>query len=149
MLFRDLGARYRDEGSLAAGADVVRDTLDDFGVRPRIVDGSGLSRRNRATPREVVRLLERMHNQDIARTFRDSLAVAGLTGTVKKRMRGSAAAGRCNVKTGTLRLVSALAGYCRAADGRDIGFALMSNKANTFAAKAREDRIAIAIARLG
>ena len=131
MLFRELGAQYRDEGSLAAGADVVRDTLDDFGVRPRIVDGSGLSRANRATPRQVVRLLERMHDQDIAQTFRASLAVTGVTGTVKARMRGTAAAGRCHVKTGTLRLVSALAGYCRTADGRDIGFALMFNKANT------------------
>jgi len=149
MLFRELGARYRDEGSLAAGADVVRDTLDDFGVHPRIVDGSGLSRRNRATPREVVRLLERMRNQDIAQTWRDSLAVTGVTGTVKARMRRTAAAGRCHVKTGTLRLVSALAGYCRTANGRNLGFALMFNRANTPAAKAREDRIAVAIARLG
>ena len=149
MLFRELGARYRDEGSLAAGADVVRDTLDDFGLHPRIVDGSGLSRRNRATPREVVRLLERMRNQDIAQTWRDSLAVTGVTGTVKARMRRTAAAGRCHVKTGTLRLVSALAGYCRTANGRNLGFALMFNRANTPAAKAREDRIAVAIARLG
>ena len=149
MLFRELGARYRDEGSLAAGADVVRDTLDDFGLHPRIVDGSGLSRRNRATPREVVRLLERMRNQDIAQTWRDSLAVTGVTGTVKARMRRTAAAGRCHVKTGTLRLVSALAGYCRTANGRDLGFALMFNQADTPAAKAREDRIAVAIARLG
>ncbi|MDQ3723492.1 MAG: D-alanyl-D-alanine carboxypeptidase/D-alanyl-D-alanine-endopeptidase [Actinomycetota bacterium] len=149
MLFRELGARYRDDGSLVAGADVVRDTLDDFGVRPRIVDGSGLSRSNRATPRQVVRLLERMHNQDIVRTFRESLAVTGVTGTVKDRMRATAAAGRCSVKTGTLRLVSTLAGYCRTASGRDIGFALMFNRANTWAAKAREDRIAAAIARLG
>ena len=149
MLFRELGARYRDEGTLATGADVLRDTLDDFGVRPKIVDGSGLSRSNRATPRQVVRLLERMHNQDIARTFRDSLAVTGVTGTVKARMRGTAAAGRCDVKTGTLRLVSALAGYCRTADGRDIGFALMFNKAYVPAAKAREDRIVVNIARLG
>ena len=149
MLFRELGARYRDEGSLAAGADVVRDTLDDFGLHPRIVDGSGLSRRNRATPREVVRLLERMRNQDIAQTWRDSLAVTGVTGTVKARMRRTAAAGRCHVKTGTLRLVSALAGYCRTANGRDLGFALMFNRANTLAAKAREDRITVAIARLG
>jgi D-alanyl-D-alanine carboxypeptidase/D-alanyl-D-alanine-endopeptidase (penicillin-binding protein 4) len=148
MLFRELGARYRDAGSLAAGADVVRDTLDDFGIRPKIVDGSGLSRSNRATPREVVRLLERMHNQDIAQTFRESLAVAGVSGTVKARMRRSAATGRCNVKTGTLRRVSALVGYCLTADGRDIGFALMFNKANVAAAKARENRIAVAIARL-
>jgi len=148
MLFKELGARYRDAGTTAAGADVVRDTLDDFGVRPRIVDGSGLSRVNRATPRQVVRLLERMRNRDVAASFRASLAVTGATGTVKSRLRGTSAAGRCQVKTGTLRGVSALAGYCRAAGGRDIGFALMSNRANTNAAKAREDRIAGAIARL-
>jgi D-alanyl-D-alanine carboxypeptidase/D-alanyl-D-alanine-endopeptidase (penicillin-binding protein 4) len=148
MLVKELGARYRDAGTTAAGATVVRDTLDDFGVRPRVVDGSGLSRRNRATPREVVRLLERMHNQDVAESFRASLAVAGATGTVKRRMRDTPAAGRCQVKTGTLKGVSALAGYCRAAGGRDIGFALLSNRANTYAAKAREDRIAAAIARL-
>jgi len=149
MLLRELGARYRDAGTRAAGADVVRDTLDDFGVRPKIVDGSGLSRSNRATPRQVVRLLERMRNQDIARSFRESLAVTGATGTVKARMRRTAAAGRCDVKTGTLRLVSALAGYCRTADGREIGFALMFNKAYISAAKAREDRIVVGIARLG
>lgn len=148
MLFKELGARYRDSGTTAAGADVVRDTLDDFGVRPRIVDGSGLSRRNRATPRQVVRLLERMHGQDVAASFRASLAVTGATGTVKARMRGTPAAGRCQVKTGTLRGVSALAGYCRTAGGRDIGFALMFNRANTWVAKAREDRMTAAIARL-
>jgi D-alanyl-D-alanine carboxypeptidase/D-alanyl-D-alanine-endopeptidase (penicillin-binding protein 4) len=148
MLFRELGARFRDEGTLATGAAVVRDTLDDFGVRPKIVDGSGLSRSNRATPRDIVRLLDRMDGPDVAETFRASLAVTGRTGTVKARMRATAAAGRCNVKTGTLRLVSALAGYCQTASGRNIGFALMSNRANTYAAKAREDRIATAIARL-
>ncbi len=148
MLFKQLGARHRAAGTSAAGADVVRDTLDDFGVRPRIVDGSGLSRVNRATPRQVVRLLERMRNQDVATSFRASLAVTGSTGTVRSRMRGTPAAGRCQVKTGTLRGVSALAGYCRATGGREIGFALMFNRANTYVAKAREDRIAAAIARL-
>ena len=84
----------------------------------------------------------------MAASFRASLAVTGLTGTVKARMRGTPAAGRCQVKTGTLRGVSSLAGYCLAAGGRDIGFALMFNRANTFVAKAREDRITAAIARL-
>lgn len=148
MLVKELGARYRGSGTTSAGAGVVRDTLDDFGVRPRIVDGSGLSRSNRATPRQVVRLLERMRNQDVAASFRDSLAVAGVSGTVRRRMRSTPAARRCHVKTGTLRGVSALAGYCLAAGGRDIGFALLFNRADTWAAKAREDRIAAAIARL-
>jgi serine-type D-Ala-D-Ala carboxypeptidase/endopeptidase (penicillin-binding protein 4) len=148
MLFKELGARYRDAGTTAAGADVVRDTLDDLGVRPRIVDGSGLSRVNRATPRQVVRLLERMRGRNVATSFRASLAVTGVTGTVKSRLRGTPAAGRCQVKTGTLRAISALAGYCRTTSGRDIGFALLSNRANVSLAKAREDRIAAAIVRL-
>jgi D-alanyl-D-alanine carboxypeptidase/D-alanyl-D-alanine-endopeptidase (penicillin-binding protein 4) len=149
MLLKDLGARYGETGSEAAGIKVVRDTLDDFGLRPvRIADGSGLSRSNRSTPRQIVTLLQRMAKPDVAATFRASLAVAGLTGTVKRRMRGTPAAGRCQLKTGTLRLVSALAGYCQTAGGRDIAFALISNGANTFNAKAREDRMTAAIARL-
>ncbi len=149
MLLRKLGARYRGgSGTRVTGARVMRETLRDFSVRPKLVDGSGLSRSNRASPRDVVRLLDRMEGEDIGTTFRDSLAVTGRTGTVKARMRGTAASGRCSVKTGTLRLVSALAGYCHTQGGRDIGFALMFNRANTYAAKAREDRIVAAIARL-
>ncbi len=147
MLLKLLGARFRDVGSTAAGADVARDTLDDFGVRPRIVDGSGLSRSDRTTPRQIVRLLERMHNQDVAASFRASLAVPGSTGTVKRRMRGTVAR-RCRVKTGTLRDVSSLAGYCTTLDGRELGFALLFNRVHPSAAKKIEDRIAVAIARL-
>jgi D-alanyl-D-alanine carboxypeptidase/D-alanyl-D-alanine-endopeptidase (penicillin-binding protein 4) len=148
MLLKDLGARFGGAGSRSAGADVVRDTLDDLGVRPRIVDGSGLSRLNRTTPRQVVRLLERMHNQDVAQSFRSSLAIPGLTGTVKNRMRGTAASRGCQLKTGTLRGVSALAGYCTTVAGRDIGFALLMNRVNISGAHALQDRIATAIARL-
>jgi D-alanyl-D-alanine carboxypeptidase/D-alanyl-D-alanine-endopeptidase (penicillin-binding protein 4) len=148
MLLKGLGAHLAGAGSLSAGADVVRDTLDDFGVRPRIVDGSGLSRSNRTTPRQVVRLLERMRNQDVAESFRASLAVPGSTGTVSKRMRGTAASRGCQVKTGTLRGVSALAGYCKTLGGRDIGFALLMNRVNISGAQLLQNRIATAIARL-
>ena len=149
MLLKGLGARYRALGTTRTGAAVVRDTLARIDVRPSVRDGSGLSRSNRATPRDVVRLLERMDLPDIGGAFRASLAVAGQTGTVKRRMRATAAFGRCRVKTGTLRAVSALAGYCRTLGGRNIGFALMFNRANTVTEKAREDRITAAIARLG
>jgi D-alanyl-D-alanine carboxypeptidase/D-alanyl-D-alanine-endopeptidase (penicillin-binding protein 4) len=148
MLLKALGARERGSGSTAAGADAARDTLDDFGVRPRIVDGSGLSRADRTTPRQVVRLLERMDDQDVGRTFRASLAAAGQTGTVKRRMRGTPAAGRCRVKTGTLSNVSSLAGYCRTLSGRDLGFAILQNGVATARAKRREDRMAAAMARV-
>jgi D-alanyl-D-alanine carboxypeptidase/D-alanyl-D-alanine-endopeptidase (penicillin-binding protein 4) len=147
MLLKGLGARYRGTGSTSAGAGVARDTLDDLGVRPRIADGSGLSREDRTTPREVVRLLERMDGQDVAKAFRASLAVPGSTGTVKRRMRHTSAE-RCRVKTGTLRDVSALAGYCATVGGRDIAFAILFNHVNIAAAQRILDRMAAAIARL-
>ncbi len=147
MLLKGLGARYGGRGSTRAGAAVVRRTLAAIGVRPRVSDGSGLSRKDRTTPRDVVRLLDRMDEPDVAGVFRASLAMAGRTGTVKARMRGTAAERRCRVKTGTLRAVSALAGYCRTASGRNIAFALLMNRVSSYArAHAIQDAIAAAIA---
>ncbi len=149
MLLKGLGARYGANGSTRAGAAVVRTTLDEIGVRPHVADGSGLSRKDRTTPRDVVRLLARMDQPDVAGVFRASLAVAGRTGTVKRRMRGTAAEQRCRVKTGTLRAVSALAGYCRTVSGRNIAFALLMNRVTSYvSAHAAQDAIAAAIARL-
>ena len=148
MLLKGLGARFGAAGSTPAGADVVRGELAALGVHPRIVDGSGLSRQNRTTPRQVVRLLERMHNQPVARAFETSLPVAGRTGTIRRRMRGTPAQDRCRAKTGTLSDVSALAGVCRTASGREVAFAVLMNRAGLFTARSVQDRMAAAIARL-
>ena len=148
MLLKGLGVRFRARGTTRDGAAVVRATLAELGVRARVADGSGLSRANRTSPRDVVALLARMDALDVGPVFRGSLAIPGRTGTVRRRMRRTAAFGRCRVKTGTLRAVSGLAGYCRTAGGRDVAFAFMFNRANTFVAKAREDRMTAAIARL-
>jgi D-alanyl-D-alanine carboxypeptidase/D-alanyl-D-alanine-endopeptidase (penicillin-binding protein 4) len=147
MLLKELGAAFGAGGTTAAGAAVVRDTLADLGVRPRIDDGSGLSRRNRTTPRQVVRLLEQMERQPVAVTWRSSLALAGRTGTVRLRMRGSAAHGRCRVKTGTLRAVSTLAGVCTTVAGRPVAFAWLMNGVNPSTARAIQDRMTALLSR--
>ena len=148
MLTKDLGAAFGAGGTTAAGLNVVRTQMATFGVRPRLVDGSGLSHANRTTPRQVVRLLERMDAQDAAATWTASLAVAGRTGTLRKRMRGSAAAGRCVGKTGTLIGVSALSGYCTTTGGVPVAFSFLANRVCTWCAKRIEDRMVTAIARL-
>jgi D-alanyl-D-alanine carboxypeptidase/D-alanyl-D-alanine-endopeptidase (penicillin-binding protein 4) len=145
-LVKDLGASFADAGTTAAGVGIVRSELAEFGLRPAIVDGSGLSRADRTTPRQVVRLLEIMHDQKVAGTFEGSLAVAGRTGTIRKRMRGTPAQDRCRAKTGTLIGVSALAGLCQASGGHTIAFAMLMTRASVARAHRVQDHIAAAIA---
>jgi serine-type D-Ala-D-Ala carboxypeptidase/endopeptidase (penicillin-binding protein 4) len=146
-LVKDLGAEFGGAGTTAAGIGVVTAQLQAFGVTPHVVDGSGLSRADRTTPRQVVHVLEAMHGQEVAGAFEGSLAVAGRTGTIRKRMRGTAAQDRCRAKTGTLIGVSALAGLCESAGGDTIAFAMLMNRANLTRAHGVQDRVAAAIAR--
>jgi D-alanyl-D-alanine carboxypeptidase/D-alanyl-D-alanine-endopeptidase (penicillin-binding protein 4) len=149
MLLKDLGAHYGGGGTTPAGAGVVRQQLATFGIHPRIVDGSGLSRANRTTPRQVVRLLERMEGQEAFAAFQGSLPVVGRTGTMRRRMRGTIAQDRCRTKTGTLRAVSALAGYCETTGGRTVAFAMLMSTVFITRAHGIQDRMTRAIATYG
>jgi D-alanyl-D-alanine carboxypeptidase/D-alanyl-D-alanine-endopeptidase (penicillin-binding protein 4) len=146
MLLKALGSRYGDAGTTAAGVAAARAALAPLGVAPRMVDGSGLSRANRTTPRQLVALLRGMHERPEGQPFLRSLARPGQAGTLRKRMRGTAAASRCRAKTGTLVGVSALSGYCTSVDGHMLAFAFMENRVFVPAAKKIEDRMVPAIA---
>ncbi len=147
MLVKGLGARFGSAGSTAAGIEVVRDDLLRLGIHPRMVDGSGLSRANRATPRQLVRLLERMRNSEAGPAFDASLPVAGRNGTLRDRMRRTPAARRCRAKTGTLIGVSSLSGYCTTAEGTTVAFSIVANGVCNWCAKKIEDRMVAALAR--
>jgi serine-type D-Ala-D-Ala carboxypeptidase/endopeptidase (penicillin-binding protein 4) len=146
-LLKNLGARLGGAGTTAAGAAVVRAQAAAFGLRPAVVDGSGLSRADRTSPRQVVGLLAAMHAQPVAAIFEGSLALAGRTGTIASRMRGTAAQDRCRAKTGTLSGVSALAGLCRAVGGHAIAFAVLTTGTTTWRARIAQDRVAALAAR--
>lgn len=147
-LIKELGARFGGAGTTAAGAGVVRRTLGRLGIPVRVVDGSGLSRADRTSPRAVVTLLTELSGDaPTGQALRSSLAVAGRAGTLKTRMRGTAAAGRCQAKTGTLDFVSNLAGWCNAAGGHTIVFALEMDGISLHAAHVLQDRMAVAVAR--
>jgi D-alanyl-D-alanine carboxypeptidase/D-alanyl-D-alanine-endopeptidase (penicillin-binding protein 4) len=147
MLVKNLGARFGAGGTTDAGVTVVRDELAKLGVDPVLTDGSGLSRADRATPRQIVRLLSQMRDQSVGADWRASLAAPGQWGTLHSRMRGTAAAGRCRMKTGTLIGVSALSGYCNAVGGDVIAFSFLENNVCAVCAKRVEDGMVPAIAR--
>jgi len=143
-LLKAVGALVAGRGTTEAGAGVVRAELAEIGIAPTVVDGSGLSHANRTTPRDVVALLGEMNGEA---AFTGSLAIAGRSGTLARRMRGTAAQDRCRGKTGTLSGVSALAGYCTTIDGTDVAFAFLMNRVNPSGARVLQDRMATALAR--
>jgi serine-type D-Ala-D-Ala carboxypeptidase/endopeptidase (penicillin-binding protein 4) len=145
-LLKGLGARFAGSGSTAAGAGVVRSFQKTLGVESSVLDGSGLSRGDTISPRAIGRLLIAARKRPWFDSFYRSLPLAGHTGTLRKRMRRTAAAGRCRAKTGTLIGVSGLAGYCRSRGGRNFAFALLMNGVNVALARAAQDRIAAALA---
>ena len=131
-----------------AGGSFARRHAAGLGSRVALADGSGLSRSDRAAPREVVDILKSLTAEQEYAEFSASLPVAGIDGTLAKRMRGSAAQRRCRAKTGTLSNVSTLSGYCNTSGGRKIAFSILQNKVAPYLAKMREDKIVATIAAL-
>ena len=125
MLLKGIGAHYGAAGSTRAGARVVERFARNHGSAVHAVDGSGLTRTNKASPAAVARLLRSVRAEDFGGSFVRSLAVAGREGTVADRMRGSAAAGRCRTKTGTISGVSNLSGYCFNRSGKPMVFSIL------------------------
>ncbi len=98
-------------------------------------DGSGLSRSDLVTPRATSQLLEFMRTHQQATVFRESLPVAGFDGTLKRRMKGTAAEGNLRAKTGTLTYVNALSGYLTTANGQTL---IVSFYGNNYVGAGRE-----------
>jgi D-alanyl-D-alanine carboxypeptidase/D-alanyl-D-alanine-endopeptidase (penicillin-binding protein 4) len=125
ILAKQLGARFGGAGTTAAGAGVIASVLaSSYGLHPIIVDGSGLSRENRASPVEVVDLLRDVWHTSPGNTLWDSLPTIGVNGTVAGIADGTPAQGHCIAKTGTLDQVTNLAGYCHSAGHQLVAFAL-------------------------
>jgi serine-type D-Ala-D-Ala carboxypeptidase/endopeptidase (penicillin-binding protein 4) len=95
-----------------------------YGIHPKLEDGSGLSRSDRSSPREVVTLLRHIWRTRIGHVLLPSLPVVGVNGTTRRIGKGTPAQGNCIAKTGTLDYVTNLAGYCHAHGGHVLAFAL-------------------------
>ncbi|MFP4527685.1 MAG: D-alanyl-D-alanine carboxypeptidase/D-alanyl-D-alanine-endopeptidase [Candidatus Kapaibacterium sp.] len=103
-------------------------TLDSLGVPFKgclVNDGSGLSRRNLLTVHTLIEILKKSEKMRFGLEFDSTLALAGIDGTLEKRMGGTMAESNLHAKTGTLRNVSALAGYVRTRDGERLCFAFL------------------------
>jgi D-alanyl-D-alanine carboxypeptidase/D-alanyl-D-alanine-endopeptidase (penicillin-binding protein 4) len=148
MLAKELGARFGGAGTTANGATVISSVLNtSYGLYPKIIDGSGLSRHNRASPLEVVDLLRTAWRTALGNVLWDSLPTVGVDGTVTTIATGTPAQGHCVAKTGTLDNVSNLAGYCHTAGHQVVAFALFVDGPANWQAIPIEGKILADIAR--
>ncbi|MEZ5098498.1 MAG: D-alanyl-D-alanine carboxypeptidase/D-alanyl-D-alanine-endopeptidase [Thermoleophilia bacterium] len=147
-LLKLLGAHVTQRGTTAAGARVVRRVLEEIEIDldgVRIVDGSGLSRKDRLTATALASILvTAREDAELRRVFFDSLAIAGVNGTLSSRMGAAPTRGRVHAKTGTTNAASALAGYV----GDRYVFAIVMNGSPVpaSAARAAQDRFAALLA---
>ena len=151
-----LGQAVTGEGTRSGGERAARGALRRLGVDAGglvQVDGSGLSRENRASPRQIVSLLEAVlrGEDDTARLYRRSLAVAGERGTLADRMRDTPARGRVSAKTGWITGTSALSGVLETVGGRSLAFSILvsyprqAGGLNTRCFKPMQDEIVTAL----
>ena len=127
LLIKELGRRFGGSGTTQAGLDILRRTLADGGLAVDglvTVDGSGLDRGDRASCQLLMDALAAAGPEgDLAK----GLPVAGRTGTLATRFRGSPVVDRLQAKTGSLDGVTALTGYLDGTRGGDLGFAYIAN----------------------
>lgn len=108
----------------------IHKLITRIGLNPgdyKFADGSGLSLYNYVSAELLVGLLRfAYHNQNIYGQLYPALPIAGVDGTLEKRMKGAFTNGNVRAKTGTLTGISSLAGYCTAANGHHLAFAIIN-----------------------
>jgi serine-type D-Ala-D-Ala carboxypeptidase/endopeptidase (penicillin-binding protein 4) len=122
-------AKYGVPGSAKNGTFVINRFLSDLGIdttKLLIADGSGVSRYNLLSADQLVQLLSALYKRSrIFPVFYNSLPIAGVDGTLVRRMTTFPAASNLRAKTGNLNGVSCLSGYVLSRDGEMLVFSIM------------------------
>lgn len=124
---------HHESGAWAAAKsarNVVRRLLTRIGLKGSdyaIADGSGLSLYNYVSAEALTLMLRYAYqHENIYTTFYRSLPIAGIDGTLEKRMRGTKAARNVHAKTGTVTGIRSLSGYLTASNGHEIAFTIIN-----------------------
>jgi D-alanyl-D-alanine carboxypeptidase/D-alanyl-D-alanine-endopeptidase (penicillin-binding protein 4) len=132
MLTKDLSKQEGETpATLEGGMKQIRAYLTSQGIEAKnftLLNPSGLSRKNRMRPRDLVEIL--MLAQKDFPTFAEMLSalpLAGEDGTLKKRMIGTPAEGWVRAKTGSMAGIVSLAGFAGRKDGNWRAFAFVFN----------------------
>jgi serine-type D-Ala-D-Ala carboxypeptidase/endopeptidase (penicillin-binding protein 4) len=154
ILFKSVALKATGVGRADSAQQVVSRQLLAWGAAPdgfAVRDGSGLSRHDFVSPRTLIAVLDAARRHPDFRVFYDALPIAGIDGTIEKRMRGTAAQGNVHAKTGLVDKARSLSGYVTTADGRLLLFSALCNNYSvpTKEVEKVQDALAVRLATLG
>lgn len=131
LVFKSIGAvQSPGKAPLTLARDKVASLLERIGIKKEnyvLYDGSGLSRHNMVTPKQVVGLLAYAKKTPFAQSFIDILPQGGLSGSLKNRLKDLPKGITVLAKTGSMSGISNLAGYATTASGKRVIFAFLMN----------------------
>ncbi len=133
QLLKTIGLELKGYGTAANGIAAEYKLFKDMGINPEamnIVDGSGLSRLDLVTPRQIVALLSYMYKSKEFIPFFNSLPIAGVDGSLGDRMQNTKAQGKIRAKPGFLEGVRSLSGYAFTGDNEPVAFSIIVNNFN-------------------
>ncbi len=145
----EIGYKLKNEGSNSAGRQAVMQFWNSKGMDTdgmHIYDGSGLSRSDAITARQLVFMFRYMKKSKNFDVFYKSLPVAGKSGTLRRIGRKTSAEGRVHAKSGSIGLVRAYAGYVTTKAGKEIAFSMNIANYNCSSYNARKKLTALMIA---
>jgi D-alanyl-D-alanine carboxypeptidase/D-alanyl-D-alanine-endopeptidase (penicillin-binding protein 4) len=106
-----------------------------------IENGSGLSRIERVSAEDLGQMLVDAYQGATMSELMSSLPILSLDGTLRKRLRGTPISARAHMKTGSIRAVSAVAGYVLDAKGRRNVVVMLVNDAKAYSSKKAQDAL--------
>lgn len=137
----------------ADGTDAINSFMNGaIGMNPdhfNIVDGSGVSLYNYVSPKLMLEYLKyAYYHRPVFLPLYESLPIAGVDGTLRNRMKGTAAANNVHAKTGSVKGVSSLAGYVKARNGHELAFVIINqNIMQLSKARDMQDKICVELAK--
>ena len=137
---------YNEKGSSLKGIEVVKGFIKKIGLDSdnyQIIDGSGLAPTNYINNELIIAVLINLYNDKLKfPIFYESLPIAGVDGTLRRRMKDTPAFNNVRAKTGTINGVSSLSGYVKAKNGDMLAFSIfIQNHLSQAKARAYQDEI--------
>lgn len=130
QILKTIGLEENDLGTVDNGVKACKNLFSDMGINSEgmvMADGSGLSRLNLVTPRQIINLLTYMYKSDDSDKYFESLPIAGIDGTMADRMKRTAAQNNVHAKPGYNEFVSSLSGYLKTTSGEPLVFSMVVN----------------------